>query len=436
MPRTRTSPTTPTIVRSARPKRKRRPSAPSPGQYRRAKDSLTTATNGEARHVRRRDVAPGPERNPHRREVARRHEAQARRAGCVAVVGVALQDDGLDHPARHHRQEADVGRVRDAGQRARLGRARGRRSCSADFRLLVVRNRQRRAQREHAVGAEPRIGRLQPPERAQEQPRGDEQDDRRRSPRRRRARRAAAPSRGRRPCARPPAVPPAPRRRRRAGRAARRSRSRSPPSAAAAIASTPQVHAADVSAIGKRVRDEARDEGPAAAARSDAEHAAADREHQALGQELPHEPLASGAHGGAHGQLPAAGERAREQQVRQVRAARSGARRAAAPKSATRSRRACGDTSSRRRMTVAPMRRSPWDTRARAARRRGASPPGPVRARRRASAARRIAGTVVVRSAKSSLGEPERRPELGVRGRESGSRAASRRRRRTARRRG
>ena len=61
--------------------------------------------------------------------------------------------------------------------------------------------------------------------------------------------------------------------------------------------------------------------GPAAAARATPRTPPQTARTHALGQELPHEALAPRAHGGAHGELLAPADRARQQQAREVRAA-------------------------------------------------------------------------------------------------------------------
>ena len=71
---------------------------------------------------------------------------------------------------------------------------------------------------------------------------------------------------------------------------------------------------------GERRRHEAREQGHGDDGDRDAEQATDKREHEALGQQLAHEPLAPRAERGPHRQLLAPLEDAREEQAREVRA--------------------------------------------------------------------------------------------------------------------
>ena len=72
---------------------------------------------------------------------------------------------------------------------------------------------------------------------------------------------------------------------------------------------------------GQPVGDQADQERQCGKGQQDAGDAAADRQQQALGEQLADQALAPGAHGGAHGEFLAAREGARQQQVGQVGAA-------------------------------------------------------------------------------------------------------------------
>ena len=179
-PRTRTSPTTPTTVRSLTARWKRLPIGSSFGQCRFANDSLTTATKGCSRVSRRRDVAPAPQRNAERREEARRDVAQAHAVRAVAVDLLAGERHRPDPAAHRHRQSR---------RRTRRSRTPGSARTSSQHAVVELRapGRSHRtwaaaapSQRQHVVRDEPGIDRLDAPDRADQQPRRDEQHDRRR----------------------------------------------------------------------------------------------------------------------------------------------------------------------------------------------------------------------------------------------------------------
>ena len=227
---------------------------------------------------------------------------------------VARHDDARDASGQHHRQAAGVGRLLDAGQRAHV-----RQDAIVEVRaahgVVVLGARQCGPQRQHAVRHEPRIHRLHPPDGANQQPRRDQQHDRHRDLDRPRAASGAA---ARRP---PPRAP-----------SRRAANPVTPPTRSAGIRPKPSpVSAENTAAMANTRRSmlgcardrqcgrhELREQRHRQRRGEHAGRAADEREHDALGQHLPHEPLAAGAERGAHGQLALASRRARQQQVGQV----------------------------------------------------------------------------------------------------------------------
>ena len=127
------------------------------GQWRLTNDSLTTATNG-GRGVSVADVAPARDRNAERREEARRHVAQAHAFWLSARVRPRSRER---RPARCRRASA-IGRTLTYAAFGTPGSARtsGRTRCRSFARAELCAyfgQRQRRLQRQHALGAEPGI---------------------------------------------------------------------------------------------------------------------------------------------------------------------------------------------------------------------------------------------------------------------------------------
>ena len=264
--------------------------------------------------VRLADIAAARDSDAERVEVSGRHVAQercGRRLACDRLAGHAHRKDT---GAEHERRRGHVGRAGDAGERADLvehamvkglPRRRGR----------VLRNRQRGPQHDDIVSFEAGIDRLHGPQRAHQQAGGHEQDDRRhdlgddeRGPQplfasASRTRAFAQPLRV--------GVAADPQHRCDAEHQAGRSRHQR----------REHQHAdVDRRRVGdrQRVGHESRQQRHGGRRDRDAEQAAGACEHHALGQQLTHETLAARAHRGAHGELAAPLQRAREEQVREV----------------------------------------------------------------------------------------------------------------------
>jgi|GEM_PF-4295299 len=137
------------------------------------------AYDDDERHLRRiglGDVAAGAQGNSHRVEKPGRHEPKARRMRLLGVLRLPLGRDAPDSSSHHHGQAARVGRVGDSRQRPHV-----REDPPVEERALlcrpVTRKRQIRAQRQDSLRSETGVHGLEPPERAQEQPRADQERD-------------------------------------------------------------------------------------------------------------------------------------------------------------------------------------------------------------------------------------------------------------------
>ena len=190
-PRTRMSPTTPTMVRSLKAKLKLRPIGILPGPV-----ALDEGLADDRDELRSSAVSASPTSRPAGRDVERleesgRDEAHARGGVAGRRSAAAVQHDRPDAAAHHHRQEADIRRARHAGQRADLAEHAGVESA-ARAGCAVLRQRQRSATSARFSARNPGSRRLDGPQRADQQAGGDEQHDRRDRPPRSRARRAAS----------------------------------------------------------------------------------------------------------------------------------------------------------------------------------------------------------------------------------------------------
>ena len=292
-----------------------------PGQCCRAKDSLTTATNGASRVSAVADVAAGPQRDAERREKAGRHEAQAGAAAPLRALRPAPGSwTAPDAAAHHHGQEAGVRGPLHAGQRAHAGEH-VRVEAVARRRRLVPRQRQRRPQGQHALARGSPGSTACTRHRARiSSPRRDQQHDRQRSP-------PPSPARQRSRSRRPPTPPRAPSRRPAASDAAQRApggrhaeaqrdgeRGQRPrrPGPAGRRPACPRWAATSAPA--------ARRAGVAAKASSTPSAPPMSGQQQALGQQLAQQALAARAQRGAHRQLLPPHQGPRQQQARQVRA--------------------------------------------------------------------------------------------------------------------
>ncbi len=304
-------------MRSSNAKRKRWPSALSPGKFC-FREGL--ADDGDARRRERvglGEAAAGEQRNANCGEVSRRREAETRDPGVDRVLGLAFLADRPDAAAHRHRHEADEAGVHDSGQSARVGQdpiveglpGRGR---------LVFRKGQRSPERHDAFRAESGIDALQLPERPYEESRGGEKRHRRghfgdheerAKPLGRPARAGAGPFGERLG----PGVAAGPQRRKHAERDSGHRRQGRGKEEDPRI-DRRSAHQRD--GFGQKPREQRRGRRR----ENDAERAAGKGQQQALRQELAQQPLPPGPERRAHGELLAPGDGAHEKETRQVRA--------------------------------------------------------------------------------------------------------------------
>ena len=268
--------------------------------------------HGRAQVVGLVDVAAALERNAHRGEVVRSREAHAGDPPADLRL-LPRQRHRKDAAAHRHGQERDEAGVADARQRTDLLQHLGEIGLTLRGEH-VFRASERRARRQHALGAEARIRAVNPVERAQQQPRPDQQRDRRRDFDRDQHRTHAQPAHTTA---------------RAFAKCVERARCRRPHRGddAEADAGEERQHRGDRERLqidGRRSRNRhaggdqlcerrhGRDRDQHAAG------AACQCDQQALGQELAHEPLAPGAERRSQLQLAPSRVGSRDEQVRQV----------------------------------------------------------------------------------------------------------------------